>query len=49
MRRIVLSSVAYLALPYISILAHKQHFRKEVVDHKMWFDFSYNVCLKNLS
>ena len=48
MRRIILSYVACLAVPYFSRLSHKRHdFReKKVIGHKMCV-FSYNVCLKH--
>ena len=40
MRRILLSSVACLALPYFFALSHKRYyFRKKIIDHKVcvWF------------
>ena len=41
MHRILLPSVACLAVPYFSTLSHKRHdFRKNVVKHKVIFLFS---------
>jgi hypothetical protein len=38
MRRIILSSVARLAVPYVCTFPHKRHdFRKTVTEHKMYF------------
>jgi len=37
MRRIILSSLTYPALPYFSTLSQERHdFRKEVREHKMY-------------
>ena len=50
MRRIILSSVACLAVPRFSVSAHKRHdFRENVTEHKICFDFLYNFCLKHFS
>jgi hypothetical protein len=44
-------SVACPAVQYFSTLSHKWHdFRKnEVTEHKMCFDFLYNLCLERSS
>jgi len=46
MYRIILSSVACLALPYIFTLSHKHHdFRKKVIEHKsVCFDFLHKFA-----
>ena len=39
-----MSPVAFLALKYLSTLTHKGHyFQEDVIEHKMCFDFLYNV------
>jgi hypothetical protein len=49
LRRIILSCVAWLALPYFSTSSHKQYdFRKKVIKHKMCVFISY-ICLKHFS
>ena len=45
----ILSSVAYLALPYFSSLSHKRHgFRKQNTEHKICFEYLNNFgCNKS--
>jgi hypothetical protein len=44
MLRIILSSAACPAVPYFSTLSHKWHdIRMEVIEHKMCFNFLYNL------
>jgi hypothetical protein len=48
MRGIVLLSVACLFLTYFSALSHKRRdIREKVSEHKVCFDFLYNVFLKH--
>jgi hypothetical protein len=50
MRRIILPSVACLAIQYFSTLSHKRHdFREKVIEHKMCvLTFSVNF-IRNVS
>jgi hypothetical protein len=42
MRHVILSSLACLALKYLSTLLHKQSdFKEKIIEHKMSFDFPY--------
>ena len=39
---VILSSVAYPALPYPSTLSHKRHDFKKIMEQKVCYDFFYN-------
>jgi hypothetical protein len=46
-RRIMFSSVTYLAVLYFTTLSHKKHdFRNKLLTCNVCFDFLYNICLK---
>jgi len=53
MRLVILSSVACLSLPYfIHIISRTTLFskvKKKKIEHKMCFDFLYDLCMKYLS
>jgi hypothetical protein len=50
MHRVVLSSVARLAVPYFYTLSHKRNiFRKGIAEQKLGFDFFYNFRPKHFS
>jgi hypothetical protein len=49
MLRIILSSMACLALPYFSTFSHKCHdFRQNVIEHKNVFSFSIQLLSKTV-
>ena len=52
MRRIILSYLAFLVVPYSFTVSHNRYdfpLQKKVVELKMCFDFQYNYYLKHFS
>jgi hypothetical protein len=49
MRRVILSSLAWLAVQHYFHLSFQRHeFRRNVIAHKMCFDFAHMFCMKHL-
>jgi len=47
---VILSSMVGRIQPYFSTLSNKRRdFRKNIIEHIMYFDFSYNLSVKHVS